>query len=119
MAIARGVRLRQEDVTSEIIGPPKSVAFDNVGEPTRAATSFAEKQGVPVSEISIVSTPRGECLAVKQTVIGLPATQMLEKILPEVIRGIFWPRSMYWTGAKGVATSSGRSAGSWRCSMAR
>ncbi len=101
-AIARGVRLRQEDVTKEIVGPPKSVAFDNVGEPTRAATSFAEKQGVPVSEISIVNTPRGECLAVKQTVIGLPATQVLEKILSDVIRGISWPRSMYWTGAKGV-----------------
>ena len=102
VAIARGVRLRQEDVTKEIIGPPKSVAFDNVGEPTRAATSFAEKQGIALSKIAIVNTPRGECLAVKQTVIGLPATQVLEKILPEAIRGILWPRSMYWTGAKGA-----------------
>jgi glycyl-tRNA synthetase beta chain len=102
VAIARGLRLRQEDVTKEIIGPPKSVAFDNVGEPTRAATSFAEKQGIALSKIAIVNTPRGECLAVKQTVTGLPATQVLEKILPEVIRGISWPRSMYWTGAKGA-----------------
>jgi len=102
VAIARDVRLRQEDVTREIIGPPKSVAFDNVGEPTRAATSFAEKQGIPVSEIAIVNTPRGECLAVKQTVIGQPAAQVLEKILPDVIREISWPRSMYWTGAKGA-----------------
>jgi glycyl-tRNA synthetase beta chain len=102
VAIARGVRLRQEDVTKEIIGPPKSVAFDNVGEPTRAATSFAEKQGIALSKIAIVNTPRGECLAVKQTVTGLPATQVLEKILPEAIRGISWPRSMYWTGAKGA-----------------
>jgi glycyl-tRNA synthetase beta chain len=102
VAMARGVRLRQEDVIREIIGPPKSVAFNNVGEPTRAATSFAEKQGIPVSEISIVNTPRGECLAVRQTVIGLPAVRVLEKILPEVIGEISWPRSMYWTGAKGA-----------------
>ncbi len=72
VAIARNVRLRQEDVTREIIGPPKSVAFDNVGEPTRAAMSFAEKQGVPVSELIFVNTPRGECLATKQVVIGQP-----------------------------------------------
>jgi glycyl-tRNA synthetase beta chain len=102
IAIARGVRLRQEDVTREVIGPPKSVAFDNVGEPTRAALSFAEKQGIPVSKIAVVNTPKGECLAVKQTLVGLPAAQVLEQILPEVIRGISWPRSMYWTGARGA-----------------
>ena len=101
VAFARNVRLRQEDVTREIIGPPKSVAFDNVGEPTRAAMSFAEKQGVPVSELIFVSTPRGECLATRQVVIGQPAAQILERILPEAIREISWPRSMYWTGAHG------------------
>ena len=43
VAIAKQVRLRQEDVTREIVGPPKSVAFDNVGEPTRAAMSLRRK----------------------------------------------------------------------------
>ena len=70
VAIASNVRLRQEDVTREIVGPPKSVAFDNVGEPTRAATSFAEKQGVPVSKLTFVDHAKGECLATKQVVIG-------------------------------------------------
>lgn len=102
VAIASSVRLRQEDVTREVVGPPKSVAFDNVGEPTRAAVSFAEKQGIPLSKISIVNTPRGECLAVKQMVVGQPAEQVLERILPGVIGGISWPRSMYWTGIKGA-----------------
>src|ERR1700739_822779 len=54
VAVAREVRLRQEDVTKEIIGPPKSVAFNNVGEPTRAATAFAEKQGIAISELLVV-----------------------------------------------------------------
>ena len=52
VAIARSVRMSQEDVTREITGPPKSVAYDQVGEPTRAAMSFAEKQGIPVSKLS-------------------------------------------------------------------
>jgi len=102
VAIARKVRLRQDDVTREIVGPPKSVAFDNVGEPTRAATSFAEKQGVPISKLIFVNTPRGECLATRQVVVGSPARQVFEKVLPEAIRGISWPRSMYWTDEKGV-----------------
>ena len=52
-AIAHGVRLRQEDVVREVTGPPKSVAYDNLGEPTRAAMSFAEKQGIPVSQLVV------------------------------------------------------------------
>jgi len=99
-AIAKGLRVKQEDVTREITGPPKAVAFDAAGEPTRAAFSFAEKQGVAVSKVSIVNTPKGEYLAVKQTVIGRPAAEILAKVLPDAIREISWPRSMYWTGAE-------------------
>jgi glycyl-tRNA synthetase beta chain len=95
------VRLRREDVTREIVGPPKSVAFDSVGEPTRAAMSFAEKQGVQVSQLIFVSTPRGECVATRQVMVGQPAAQILERLLPEAIREIAWPRSMYWTGKDG------------------
>ena len=102
VAIASAVRLRQEDAKRKIIGPPKSVAFDTVGQPTRAATSFAQKNGIPISEIALVNTPKGECLAVEQTVIGQPATQVLERILPDLIREISWSRSMYWTGVKGA-----------------
>ncbi|HXJ17507.1 MAG TPA: glycine--tRNA ligase subunit beta, partial [Candidatus Polarisedimenticolia bacterium] len=99
VAIARGIRLRQEDVTREIVGPPKSVAFDNVGTPTRAAFSFAEKQGIPVSKLAIVDTPKGEYVAARQITRGKPATEILAKVLPETIRDISWPRSMYWTSA--------------------
>ncbi|MFY9805217.1 MAG: glycine--tRNA ligase subunit beta [Candidatus Acidiferrales bacterium] len=101
VAVVRGVKLRQEDVTREIVGPPKSVAYDSVGEPTRAAMSFAEKQGIPVSKLTIVNTPKGEYLAAKQVIIGRPAARILEDVLPQVIQEISWPRSMYWTGAQG------------------
>ena len=101
VAIARNILLQQDDVTREIIGPPKSVAFDNVGEPTRAAMSFAEKQGIPVSKLKIVSTPKGEYLAAIQLAKGRPAREILKDALPQVIQEISWPRSMVWTGARG------------------
>jgi glycyl-tRNA synthetase beta chain len=100
--IARNILLRQEDVTREIVGPPKSVAYDSMGEPTRAALSFAEKQDVPVSKLVIVDTPKGPYLAVRKVVVGEPAAKILERVLPEVIREISWPRSMYWTGLRGA-----------------
>ncbi|MGH9748070.1 MAG: glycine--tRNA ligase subunit beta [Candidatus Acidiferrales bacterium] len=100
-AIARRVRLRQEDVVREVTGPPKSVAYDSVGEPTRAAMSFAEKQGIPVSKLAIVSTPKGDYVSATQVVESRPAAKILAEILPQVIQEIGWPRSMYWTGAHG------------------
>jgi glycyl-tRNA synthetase beta chain len=101
IAIVRNIQLKQEDVTREITGPPKSVAYDNMGEPTRAAESFAGKQGVPLSQLTIVATPKGEFVAVKQVVAGRLASEILAEVLPQAIQEISWPRSMYWTGANG------------------
>jgi glycyl-tRNA synthetase beta chain len=100
-AIVRSVRLKQEDRTREVTGPPKSVAFDNVGEPTRAAVSFAEKQGIPLSKLAIVNTPKGEYVAAVQTIGGGLATEILSEFLPQAVQEISWARSMYWTGAHG------------------
>src|SRR3954454_10035902 len=48
VAACAKLRLRQEDINRDVTGPPKAVAFDPSGRPTRAAESFAAKQGVPV-----------------------------------------------------------------------
>jgi glycyl-tRNA synthetase beta chain len=101
VAVVRGVLLRQEDVTKEVVGPPKAIAFDASGAPTRAAVSFAEKQGVTIDKLTIVATAKGEYLAAKTTVIGRPAATILQELLPQAIAGISWPKSMYWTGANG------------------
>jgi glycyl-tRNA synthetase beta chain len=98
VAIAKNIRVKQEDVTREVMGPPRSVAYGGTGEPTRAALSFAEKQGISLSKLMIVTTPKGEYVAAKITTLGKPATEILSQALPETIREISWPRSMVWSG---------------------
>ncbi len=66
----RKIRPKQPDETKEITGPPKSVAYDATGKPTRAAESFAQKVGIPIGKLSIVTTPKGEYLAAKQVIRG-------------------------------------------------
>lgn len=99
VAIARNIRLKQEDVTREILGPPKAVAYDSQGKPTRAALSFSEKQSIPVEKMLLISTPKGEYLGARQSIAGEPARTVLARALPECIRELSWPRSMYWTTA--------------------
>jgi glycyl-tRNA synthetase beta chain len=102
VAHVQGLREKQVDVESEVTGPPKSVAYDAVGEPTRAALSFAEKQGLSLKDLYIVKTPKGEYLAAKQVKRGRTAEQILNEILPRVIHDLAWPRSMTWTGIDGA-----------------
>jgi glycyl-tRNA synthetase beta chain len=97
-----GIIAKQADVEVEITGPPKSVAYDNVGAPTRAAVSFAEKQGVALHELRLVTTPKGESIAVRITRRGRTAHELLLEILPRVIHDLSWPKTMTWTGLKGA-----------------
>jgi glycyl-tRNA synthetase beta chain len=101
-AHVRGLKTKQADVVSEVTGPPKSVAYDAVGAPTRAAVSFAEKQGVALHDVYFVQTPKGEYLAAKQIKRGRSTQQILLEILPRVIRDIYWPKTMTWTGLSGA-----------------
>jgi glycyl-tRNA synthetase beta chain len=97
-----GLREKQADVVHEVTGPPKSVAYDAVGEPTRAALSFAEKQGLALKDLYIVRNPKGEYLAAKQVKRGRTAEQILAEMLPRAIHDLSWPRSMTWTGIDGA-----------------
>lgn len=101
-ASCTSVRIKQPDVSKEVQGPPKSVAFDASGKPTRAAESFAEKNNVPIHKLSTISTPKGEYLAATQVIVGRAAREILEEILPRAVAEIPWQRSMYWTGAQGL-----------------
>ena len=96
------LRIKQPDETKEVTGPPKSVAFDASGRPTRAAESFAQKMDIPVDELSTVTTAKGEYLSAKQMIRGRSAKEILEEILPRAVAEIPWPRSMYWTGMSGL-----------------
>jgi glycyl-tRNA synthetase beta chain len=93
---------KQSDVDLEVTGPPKTVAYDAAGSPTRAAVSFAEKQGVALHELKTVETARGEFIAAKVTRLGRTSFDLLFEILPRVIHDLSWPKSMTWTGLKGA-----------------
>jgi glycyl-tRNA synthetase beta chain len=98
----RGFPVKRADVVNEITGPPKSVGYDQAGQPTRAAVSFAEKQGIRLVDVYTVTTPKGEYLAAKQTKRGRTSEQILSEVLPRAIHDLSWPRTMTWTGLDGA-----------------
>jgi glycyl-tRNA synthetase beta chain len=83
-------------MTSEVVGPPKSVAFDAEGEPTKAAEGFAKSQGVSVKRLGIKKTAKGEYVCVKKRERGQGSWKLLQTVIPEVIASIPFPKSMRW-----------------------
>ncbi len=87
---------RQSDISKEVVGPPKKVAFDAGGNPTRAATVFAEKNGIPVNALTVKTTDRGEYLVARIDEKGGSTAGWLRQVLPGFILSIPFQKSMRW-----------------------
>jgi len=87
---------RQKDKRTEIFGPPKKIAFDEKGNPTKAAIGFVKSQNVDIKDLKIVATEKGEYVAAIIEEKGRETSKVLSELLPEFIRSIHFPKSMRW-----------------------
>jgi len=94
--LVEGVAQKQTSETTEVLGPPRRIGYDENGKPTVAAKKFAEKVGVPLSQIKIKKTKKGSYLSVQMTQRGLATHSVLKRILPDVILSIPFPKTMRW-----------------------
>lgn len=87
---------KQKSSVKEVLGPARSVAFDEKGRPTRAAEGFAKGQGIKVGELKIVSTPKGEYVAAVKAEASMPTAKILPQVMPRVITSIHFPKFQRW-----------------------
>ena len=108
----KGIKTLQESQETEVVGPPKRVAYDENGEPTKAAIGFAKTQGVELTALRIVETERGEYVAASKLEIGEPVQEVLQTLLPEWIEALRFPKTMRWeTGQSGTYPPEKRGRG--------
>ena len=88
---------KQPSMTQDVLGPPERVAFDGDGRPTLAARKFAEKLGLPLSKLRVADTDKGRYMAATITERGLPTRTILKTMLPDVILGLPFPKTMRWS----------------------
>jgi len=87
---------KQRSESTEVLGPPARIGFDDEGKPTMAAEKFAEKAGVPLSRLKRKVTEKGEYLAARKTERGLATRTVLKTLLPDIILAVPFPKSMRW-----------------------
>ncbi|NLF40303.1 glycine--tRNA ligase subunit beta [bacterium] len=86
---------RQPVKEEDVKGPPAAIAFQN-GAPTRAATAFAGKCGLPLEQIQTRSFDGKDYLFARVTRGGGQTVDLLEALIPAVIRQLRSPKSMRW-----------------------
>ncbi len=86
----------QSDKVVEKRGPAVSAAFDDNGEPTKAALGWARGNGIDVSDAQRLKTDKGEWLLHKASVQGQPVSALLEALLNQAISKLPIPKPMRW-----------------------
>jgi glycyl-tRNA synthetase beta chain len=87
---------RQPDQDIKRRGPPVSASFDASGQPTRAATAFAESCGVAVDALQKLDEGKGTFLFFIGTKAGAAATELLPSIVQAALDALPIPRRMHW-----------------------
>ncbi|HIE09147.1 MAG TPA: glycine--tRNA ligase subunit beta [Armatimonadetes bacterium] len=94
--IVEGLSERQEDLVEEVKGPPADKAFDSEGRPTKAAEGFARRVGLSLDSLKVKEIGKGRYLVAEVRQKGRRATEVLAEIIPEVVRGLDFPKFMRW-----------------------
>ena len=90
---------RQAQAEREAMGPSKAVAFDQAGQPTKAALGFAASQGVSVTDLEVRATPKGDYVFAVTREPGRQTAALLPGLLSELIGGLSFPKSMKWNAS--------------------
>jgi glycyl-tRNA synthetase beta chain len=92
---------QQPVIEEEVKGPPCDVAFAN-GQPTRAATAFAEKAGVTLDVLERRAVGGKEYLFANVTRGGARTIELLPGIMAGLVRRLKAPKTMRWADAPTV-----------------
>ena len=91
------VQEKLPDIVQTKVGPPKKIAFDDQGRPTKAAIGFAKSLGVGINEISFTDTEKGTYLCVRQNLPGKKTKEVLGDVIEEMISSIPFKKTMRWS----------------------
>lgn len=90
--IVKGIADASAEISERHKGPSASIAYDADGNATKAAIGFARGKGLDVTDLVVED---GYIYAETKTV-GVPAKDIVTDMLPQLITGLNFPKSMHW-----------------------
>lgn len=90
--IVKGLGDTSAEISERHKGPSASIAYDAEGNATKAAIGFARGKGLDVADLVVED---GYIYAETKTA-GVPAKDIVTDMLPQLITGLNFPKSMHW-----------------------
>ena len=90
--IVKGLADASAEISERHKGPSASIAYDADGNATKAAIGFARGKGLDVADLVVED---GYIYAETKTA-GVPAKDIVTDMLPQLITGLNFPKSMHW-----------------------
>ncbi len=87
---------QQDDKEVERRGPALQAAFDENGEPTKAAQGFAKSCGVEVTDLDQMETDKGTWLVYSLKEKGKSVAELLPEIVSNALNKLPIPKRMRW-----------------------
>jgi glycyl-tRNA synthetase beta chain len=94
--LVEGLSEFQTDKNVEKRGPAVATAFDQNGEPTKAAQGWARSNGIEVDQAERLKTDKGEWLLFKAHVKGQSIKQFLAELVEKALKALPIPKPMRW-----------------------
>ena len=90
--IVKGLADASAEISERHKGPSASIAYDADGNATKAAIGFARGKGLDVADLVVED---GYIYAETKTA-GVPTKDIVSEMLPQLITGLNFPKSMHW-----------------------
>ena len=90
--IVKGLADTSAEISERHKGPSASIAYDADGNATKAAIGFARGKGLDVADLVVED---GYIYAETKTA-GVPSKDIVTDMLPQLITGLNFPKSMHW-----------------------
>ncbi len=87
---------KQRDKEELVKGPPAAIAFDDSGQPTKAALGFARSIGVAVEDLQVRELEGGRYVTAVRVEKGKPSIQVLSELMPRLIASLHFDMTMRW-----------------------
>lgn len=88
---------KQADQDEVLYGPPAKIAFDEDGNPTKAAQGFAARSGVDVSELKTADNGK---LMLEHVIKGKQTAELLPAIVRHSLDKLPIPKRMRWAASR-------------------
>lgn len=96
IVLVSDVAVATEAETEVFKGPAVKIAFDEAGQPTKAAIGFARGKGLGVEDLYREEQGGTEYVFVKREVPSIRVATLLPEVLESIIHCIAWPKSQRW-----------------------